>query len=75
MSYLKTILITGCSSGIGLHVATRLKADGYRVFATARKAKDVEKLAALGFSACLLGAKQAATLLEPFAACHGECET
>ena len=54
MSYLKTILITGCSSGIGLHVATRLKADGYRVFATARKAKDVEKLTALGFEAHLL---------------------
>jgi NAD(P)-dependent dehydrogenase (short-subunit alcohol dehydrogenase family) len=54
VSYLKTILITGCSSGIGLHVATRLKADGYRVFATARKAKDVEKLTALGFEAHLL---------------------
>lgn len=44
----KTILITGCSSGIGLNAATRLKARNYRVFATARKSEDVAKLAAMG---------------------------
>lgn len=40
----KSILITGCSSGIGYHAAHALKARGYRVFATARKADDVARL-------------------------------
>ena len=40
----KTILITGCSSGIGLCVAKALHKRNYRVFATARKTTDVDKL-------------------------------
>ena len=40
----KSILITGCSSGIGLEVAEGLKFRGYRVFATARKKKDIDML-------------------------------
>ncbi|TNF98018.1 MAG: SDR family NAD(P)-dependent oxidoreductase, partial [Gammaproteobacteria bacterium] len=44
-----SILITGCSSGIGLCVAQGLRKRGYRVFATARQASDVEKLAQDGF--------------------------
>jgi len=44
----KSVLITGCSSGIGLCVAQGLKARGYRVFATARKKRDVERLRAEG---------------------------
>ncbi|MCH2389211.1 MAG: SDR family NAD(P)-dependent oxidoreductase, partial [Nitrospinales bacterium] len=40
----KSILITGCSSGIGLCVAEGLFKRGYRVFATARKQKDVKIL-------------------------------
>jgi len=50
----KNILITGCSSGIGLCVAHGLKDRGYRVFATARSLSDVEKLQAEGFEACQL---------------------
>ncbi len=49
-----SILITGCSSGIGLCTAQRLKQDGYRVFATARKPDDVEKLKQQGFESFLL---------------------
>ncbi|MDJ0807443.1 MAG: SDR family oxidoreductase [Gammaproteobacteria bacterium] len=44
----KSILITGCSSGIGLCVATGLQQRGYRVFASARKTEDVETLRNLG---------------------------
>ncbi len=44
-----TILITGCSSGIGYVTAKGLKERGYRVFASARKPEDVERLRAEGF--------------------------
>ncbi len=40
----RSVLITGCSSGIGLAVARGLQARGYQVFATARKKEDVERL-------------------------------
>ncbi len=45
----RSVLVTGCSSGIGLTLAHGLKTRGYRVFATARKAEDVARLAAAGF--------------------------
>ena len=40
----RTILISGCSSGIGLEAATMLKARGWRVLATARKPDDLRRL-------------------------------
>jgi len=49
-----SILITGCSSGIGLETALYLKEKGYMVFATARQEKDVIKLKDLGFEAFYL---------------------
>jgi NAD(P)-dependent dehydrogenase (short-subunit alcohol dehydrogenase family) len=42
----RTVLITGCSSGIGLASARMLKSRGWRVFATARAAADLERLGA-----------------------------
>ncbi len=48
MTKSKTILITGCSSGIGQCAAHGLKQRGYRVFATARQTEDVERLRAEG---------------------------
>jgi NAD(P)-dependent dehydrogenase (short-subunit alcohol dehydrogenase family) len=40
----KSILITGCSTGIGYEAAKQLKARGWRVIATARKAQDRARL-------------------------------
>lgn len=44
----KSILITGCSSGIGLDAAQGLKARGWRVFATCRQEGDCARLQAEG---------------------------
>lgn len=49
-----TVLITGCSSGIGHHAALGLKARGWRVFATARSPADVARLAGEGLEALRL---------------------
>ncbi len=50
----KSILITGCSSGIGYDTAHYLHKNGYRVYATAREANDVERLKSEGLDAYLL---------------------
>ena len=47
-----TVLVTGCSSGIGYCVAKGLKERGYNVYATARKQEDVERLTKEGLK-CL----------------------
>ena len=44
----KTILITGCSSGIGYDAAHGLKAAGWKVFATCRSEEDCARLRAEG---------------------------
>lgn len=50
----KTILITGCSSGIGYVCAKGLKQRGYRVLATARKPEDLKRLEEEGLEAIAL---------------------
>jgi NAD(P)-dependent dehydrogenase (short-subunit alcohol dehydrogenase family) len=54
MNALRTIIVTGTSSGIGAHCARALKADGWRVFATARKPEDMAVLEADGIEAFYL---------------------
>jgi NAD(P)-dependent dehydrogenase (short-subunit alcohol dehydrogenase family) len=54
MNSAKTILITGCSTGIGYTTAQVLKARGHTVIATARQADDVARLQAEGFTALRL---------------------
>ncbi|MBK6468117.1 MAG: SDR family NAD(P)-dependent oxidoreductase [Paracoccaceae bacterium] len=44
----RSILITGCSSGIGLDSARGMKARGWRVFATCRQEADCDRLRAEG---------------------------
>lgn len=58
----KSVLITGCSSGIGRCVAQGLRERGYRVFATARKADDVRSLTEAGFEALLLDLDDSASI-------------
>ena len=50
----QTILITGCSTGIGKETALILNNQGYTVFATARKQKDVDDLKAQGLTTFML---------------------
>ncbi len=45
----KSVLITGCSSGIGAATATLLKRAGWQVFPTARRPADLDALAAEGY--------------------------
>lgn len=45
----KSILITGCSSGIGYDAALGLRAAGWRVFASCRKVEDCMRLQDAGF--------------------------
>jgi NAD(P)-dependent dehydrogenase (short-subunit alcohol dehydrogenase family) len=54
MSLSKTILITGCSSGIGYSAAIELKKRGHNVIATARKPEDVSRLTQEGFTSIQL---------------------
>ncbi|MCG8052227.1 MAG: SDR family oxidoreductase [Candidatus Thiodiazotropha endolucinida] len=58
----KSILITGCSSGIGLCVARGLKERGYAVYTSARKAEDVSMLQQQGFKAFRLDLTQSETI-------------
>ena len=44
----KSILITGCSTGIGLDAALQLQQRGYEVIASVRKAEDMDRLKSLG---------------------------
>lgn len=44
----KTVLITGCSSGIGAALAREFHKRGHRVYATARRVSALESLASLG---------------------------
>jgi NAD(P)-dependent dehydrogenase (short-subunit alcohol dehydrogenase family) len=50
----RAVLITGCSSGIGLASAREMKSRGWRVFATARKEQDIALLKDEGFDSLYL---------------------
>lgn len=58
----KTILITGCSSGIGYDAAHGLRAAGWRVFASCRKQADCDRLKAEGFDSPRIDYADSATI-------------
>lgn len=62
----RSVLITGCSSGIGRHVARGLKVRGYRVFATARKQADVDDLISAGLESVQLDIANSASIQNAF---------
>lgn len=58
----RSVLITGCSSGIGLDAARGMRARGWRVFAACRKPEDCARLQADGFESPLIDYADAASI-------------
>ncbi len=58
----KSILITGCSSGIGHACAIGLKQKGWRVFATVRNPTDQQRLETEGLEALLMDYRYSASI-------------
>lgn len=58
----KSVLITGCSSGIGQCLAVGLAARGFQVFATVRQAQDIPALTALGLTSLQLDLTDSASI-------------
>jgi NAD(P)-dependent dehydrogenase (short-subunit alcohol dehydrogenase family) len=59
---MRSILITGCSSGIGYAAAHAMRARGWQVFAACRNPKDCERLQSEGFDAPLIDYSDEATI-------------
>ncbi|MBP2237193.1 NAD(P)-dependent dehydrogenase (short-subunit alcohol dehydrogenase family) [Sinorhizobium kostiense] len=62
MSDRPTIIVTGCSSGIGAYCARALKADGWRVFATVRRPEDQVALELEGIETFIMDYTQPDTI-------------
>ncbi|HEY5075869.1 MAG TPA: SDR family NAD(P)-dependent oxidoreductase [Acidimicrobiia bacterium] len=58
----QTVLVTGCSTGIGRALARELKARGHRPFATARKLEALADLAAEGIETLRLDVNDASSI-------------
>ncbi len=58
----KSILITGCSSGIGYDAAHGLADRGWRVFASCRQARDAERLRGEGLESLVLDYEDEASI-------------
>lgn len=62
MTKAKTILITGCSSGIGYNAAITLQNRGHRVIASARNPEDVSRLSQQGLTCLQLDLADSASI-------------
>jgi NAD(P)-dependent dehydrogenase (short-subunit alcohol dehydrogenase family) len=60
----RSILITGCSSGIGLAAAHSLRARGWRVFASCRHPDDCKRLISEGFESPRIELRDAESIRE-----------
>ena len=58
----RSVLITGCSSGIGRALADEFQAAGYQVWATARREDDLARLQQAGFNAVRLDVDDSASI-------------
>lgn len=63
----KTILITGCSSGIGYDAAFALAKRGHHVIAACRKKTDVDKLISLGLETVFMDVNDPQSISQGFA--------
>src|ERR1700749_4698737 len=74
----RSILITGCSSGIGYHAAHALHARGWQVFPSCRRPIDVERLSGEGLRCLRLdyadAASMAAAVEAMLATTGGRCD-
>jgi len=68
-----TIIVTGCSSGIGAYCIGRLRDDGWAVVASARKDDDIERLRDDGFSTFYLDYRDEASIEAFFAEAVSAC--
>ncbi len=64
----KTMLVTGCSSGIGYHCAHGMKARGWQVIASCRKPEDVERMRTEGLESVLIDYEDDASIHAGFEA-------
>lgn len=65
----KSILITGCSSGIGYNAATTLQRRGWQVFATCRTRADCDRLEREGLTSLVLDYEDEATITTALETC------
>ena len=70
----KSILITGCSTGIGYSVAHGLQQRGHRVIASCRRMKDVERLKQEGLTCIQLDLDDSKSIQAAFNKCLDLCE-
>ncbi len=68
----KTVLITGCSSGIGRLLAIRLNDKGYRVYASARSLDKIESLQSMGIKTLALDVTSADSIAKALATVAGQ---
>lgn len=67
-----SVLITGCSTGIGFDAAVTLQQQGYDVYATVKQSKDIAKLESHGIKTHQLDLTDTTSIDEAFTWCMGQ---